>query len=491
MKNLLYIFLMIIVLGACTEDDGNYDYIEPGEIDFSAMPDAIDAMLGENLSIKGDIQTSADLNDLEFVWYTIGDAAPREIGKKDTLSTEKDLNITVSLPPGAGMRLNYQVYNRKLNVHYEKIIRVNVETAFSTGWGFITDKGDATDYSFIAELQDTVIYYKDAISLIDGESVQGKGIELFYHWYGYSGSGNFSYAIILTETGGSYYDAYSLHKQQDLMDLWNSTNYLDLPFTGAYIDFYANTYSDPYLIANGKLYPKDSRNIEDGFWELPVEGDYEISGPMVLSDKERIIFFDAKNKRYVFTDQDYYNKDVWTIKEISITNPENYAFDPANLNKDLVWMANNVPYGESLYDYITISAVLKDDEGKFYMQVFSDSYSDGFLPLVEEELPAGMVDDNSVYAVNGNYPYNYISQGNVVHRFNRNTKAFDSNYIDNLEGVITDMCTDTYGERLGVVVDNGAGSKVVIIDLLNGETVLETYESADKIIDLKYKYDVK
>ncbi|WP_421918600.1 PKD-like family lipoprotein [Marinifilum sp.] len=489
MKNLLYIFLMIIVLGACTKDDGNYDYIEPGEVDFTAIPDEVNAVLGENLSIAGDIKTNAKLDDLEFLWYTEtqwdNEAGYGTIHGKDTLSTEKDLNITVTLKPGNDISLRYLVYNNKLNVRYEKNIKVTVTTAFSKGWGFITDKGNATDYSFIAELQDTV-YYKDAISAIDGELVKGKGIKLSYNWSRWD---NYSYANILTETGGSYYDAFSLKKIQDFMDLWNSTSYLQLPFTGAFMDFNAFDLGQPFMMANGMLYPKEGDLMEDNYWELPVEGDYEITGPMFASANERTIFFDSKNRRYVYL-KTAWDVDVWTIRNFTLTNPETYPFDPANVNKDLIWATNNVPFGEWVGEYPICSAVCKDADGKFYMQLFMDDWDEGFTPLAEEELPAGMVDDNSVFASNGDFPYNYISKGNAIHRFNRNTKVFESNYITDLEGTITDMCTDTYGERLAVVIDNGAGSKVVFYDTQTEQRIGKAYESTDKIIDIKYKNDI-
>ncbi|WP_421918533.1 PKD-like family lipoprotein [Marinifilum sp.] len=473
MERIIYILLIMVIAWSCIEDDGNYEYKDPQEVDFSSMPSEMDLILGEDLFIAGDIETDADMADLDFAWYVEGND---EFGHPtfDTLSIDKDLDVIVNIPPGNGIRLFYSVYNNKLDVHYEKAISVNVVTPFSTGWGYITDKGGNTEYSFISEI--TGKTYLNALEAIGGEVLSGKPVRLSYNSDKYE---EYNHVVILTETGGAVYDGYSGRKIEDLLDRWRSTDKVEFPFIDGAFE-YGASHSLALFFAGGKIFPKEGFHFHQGFWEVPATGDYEATGP-VAHYYEKMIFFDAKYKRYMYINPE---DNPWEVEELSVTNPETKPFDPENLNKTCLWMRTNVVNGNHAGSNTTM-AVLKDDAGKFYVQEFVNDNSDGFIPLAEVELP-GDLDDNSCFDTNPVFPYTYVSAGNVIHRYNRTTKGIQTDYIT-VEDNITDMYVHNDGNMLGVVVDNGAGSKVLILDLDNNGAVLESYESEDKIVDLKYK----
>ena len=479
MRKLIYILAVIVSCYSCLDDEGNYDYIDPGTIDFSGMVTEVNAVLGEHLFIDGKFTTSADESDLSYAWFT---SAEDENYKSyaDTLCTTKNFDQILVTNPDEGTILIYSVYNNKLDVHYYHEITLSVVTPFSTGWGILKEKNGKAELDFISEINEAPTFYNDVLTNITKVSPEGKPLSLDYHWNVWE---PYSRATILTDQDGLFIDAFSMSKLAGIFESFQSIDYINLPFTGGYLGQHAFWEGDVGgLFANGKIYLKAGRGYNDNFWEAPIEGDYIVTG-QVCGVLNAVLLFDEKNRRYIYVPIGDYA--TYSDYKTYVFNEDSDAFDPNNLNKDCIWMAPEVGAGASLWG-ASVYAALKDDAGKYYLQNFTaDSYD--FTATLEIELPDGLVDENSQFLNNGVYPYTYLTQGSVIHRFSQKTEGIEQDYL-NIGSDIKDIAIDHDGEILAVVVDNGAGSTIIMRDLVNNVEVAR-YEIDSKVVDLKYKRD--
>ncbi|MDE5422865.1 hypothetical protein L3073_11655 [Ancylomarina sp. DW003] len=476
---ILYGLVIVLLVTSCVNDEGNYDYKNLPNIDLSKIPSELDIFVGDTLSIKGDIVTSVDDNDLEFAWYF------DELGAFDTISNEKDLHVFVDFVPGLGRNLLYSVYDTKNEVHHFKALALDVITPFSTGWAILKDKDGETEMDFIS-ISNEGVFYEDVLATFvkEPDTFEGKPISLNLHWWKWTPRSNIN---IVTEYGGAIIDAFTMKVSESILeDKFYSTDYLDLPFTGGFM-----TSGDlPSLVANGKLYlMATSGDGLGGLWEAPAKGDYYIGNVGTSHIYQNMIFFDEKNRRYLRIaggwSVNYSEVLEYVLQDDEWNTP---AFDPANLGMDCIWMGSN-SYRDFTANTIVVH-VLKDDAGAFHIQK-SQPWNSRFYALSQMRVDDGLLNDNSVFAMDYVQPYAYMSNGNVIHRFNHTSEAFQANYITlDVAGNITRMISSYDSKMLGVAVDNGAGSTILILDLENDGAVLETYEVDSKVVDFKYKEDL-
>ncbi len=472
LQQLLYGLVVVILLVSCQKDEGNYDYIELPEVDFSKMPDDINAILGANLIVKGDIVTTIPESDLEYAWYFI-EHHGSSVYVVDTFSVEKDLNVVLPLPAGNDYVMYYTVHDIKNNARYDKIMKVDVTTPFTTGWAILKEKNGMAELDFISETIEG--HYKDVLTNISEVSLNGKPLQLdMFDW------DINSFAIVLTDEGGAFFEASSWKKIFDVLDRFRTIDHLETPFTGGFLNNHGFN-SKPLFFAGGKIYAKGGYGPDESWWEVPVVADYSVSN-CVSRTENYIILFDEKNRRYI-------SMDIWfggidEIFDIPVNDPVTAAFDPGNLEKDCIWMetvaANNGWVGA---DHPTI-AILKDDAGVYYLQKFRQGWFDGFTAEFEMALPAGSIDDNSRF-VNNPSTFTYLTQGNKIHRFNRQTDGVQLDYLS-MEADIQEIGIDYDGNVLAIVIDNGSGSTLIMLDLLNEGTELARYNIDAKVVDLKY-----
>jgi len=476
MKKIIYVVLSTLLIYSCSTDDGNYNYNSTQDINFNMNNEAF-SILGEQLQIKGDFTTTANFNNLSFIWMLHSFDISTTTTIVDTISTSKDLNVALSAKPGP-IDLYYEVYNKDLNLRSTKRINLQVTTPFTIGWAFLTNKGGSAEYSFASSVNNK--FYSDVLGNVSNITVAGNPIKIDFNYLTFSRISNLT---IMTDEGGAIIDAASMAKQSDLLDRFNSTDFLNLPFTGGMFNQIAvRALTMPVLFAGGKVYPKSGFYFRDAFWEAPIVGDYEVDGDVVSAIYDKIILFDKLNRRYIYL-QGGYSPDLENIFELTNVG----AFDPANLNMDCLWMAPQASYNAFFLDQRTIS-VLKDDSDEYFLQQFWGDFLTTFEAESQTQLPTGSLNKNSVFVNNGIFPFTYMTKDNVIHRFNTTTNGFESDYITTA-GNITNLEVNVYGTVMAVVMDEGSGSKVDLLDLLDNGALIKSYTFPDKVIDVKYKED--
>nr|WP_320119191.1 PKD-like family lipoprotein [uncultured Marinifilum sp.] len=477
MKNIIYLLLLTICCYSCLDDEGNYDYIDPGTIDFSNMATNLDAMIGENLLIEGNFTTMADESDLKFAWYVTEQDDDGEY-YADTLSKSRNFDQLLTLKPGEDVHVIYSVYNTKYDVHFNHDLYIDVVTPFSTGWAILKEKEGKTEFDFYSATTGT--HYKDVLETISGVSLEGKPVEIGYNWSPYY---DFSALAILTDQGGAFFDPYTMKKEADVLDLFNSASYLNLPFTGGFLGRQAFDSKSAILCAGGKAFLKSGKEYSANYWEAPVEGDYIVTDKICAVATKNTVVFDEKYQRYLLVKNDKGANKMETFIYDETTD----AFDPNNLNKDCIWMNANAWDGFSLYGKSTY-AVAKD-ASHYYIQSFTSDWFGKFIGQMEVQIPDGIVNENSQIVNNGVYPYTYFTNGGSIHRFSQTAQAFEQNYM-NIGSDIKNIAVDHNGETMAIAIDNGSGSTVILWDLIGNEEI-ERYDVDSKIFEIVYRNESK
>lgn len=473
MKNIIYLLLLTICCYSCLDDEGNYDYVDPETIDFSNMETNLDAMLGENLLIEGNFATMADESDLEFTWYVL-DKDTEGDWYADTLSKSRNFDQILTLKPGDDVHVIYSVYNTKYDVHFNHDLYIDVVTPFSTGWAILKEKNGKAELDFYSAT--TGSYFNDVLENISGISIEGKPIEIGYSWNPYS---DYSALAILTDQDGAFFNSYSMKKEAQVLDMFNSTTYLNLPFTGGFLGMHAFDNESAILCADGKVFFKSGKEFSDNYWEAPVEGDYFVTDKICSVDGGNTVVFDEKYQRYLLVKSDGGANKMETF----IYDETADAFDPNNLNKDCIWMSANAWDGYSLYGKSAYSVV--KDASHYYIQSFTSDWYGDFVGEMEVQIPDGIVNENSQIVNNGVYPYTYFTNGGTVQRYSQTAQAFEQNYMS-IGSDIKNIAIDHAGETMAIAIDNGSGSTVILWNLINNEEI-ERYDVDSKISEIVYR----
>ncbi len=470
-NKIIYGLLIGSLMVSCVKDDGEYDYLQLEGVDFSNMPTEQNAIIGTDLVINGDIITEIPENDRAYAWYI-----PAYAGGSwgaDTLSREKDLNVVTSFDPGS-QNLIFSVYDKKHDVRYNKAINLNVVTPFSQGWAILKEKDGATEFDFISEI--TGNHVVDVFENVAKVNLTGTPLNIGFNW---STTLGWNQMFVCTSEGGAYFDGVAMQLDTYILDRFNSTSEIELPFTAFGIDDKTDTYGWP-ILAGGKLFTKSGRYLEDGWWEFPADGDYYITDKFA-SSLGQVVYFDEAHRRYMVNARNGNYMDYYLLIPETTADPENDLFDPSALNMDCIWM-------ETVRSTYQVVSVLKDDAGSYFLQRFSSSYYKAFDAIAHIQLEAGMVDDQSQFVNDNVYDFTYFSQGNKIHRYSRVSDMINRDYLE-VSGDVKKLEVHKEGGILAVVYDSQTGSTIEIIDLLNDATVLGTYEIDSKVVEIEHKLD--
>ena len=185
--SILWGVLLLLAAVACTEDKGNYDYVPLNELTLEGMLGEYEVEQDSTLAITMTITGKEGFSesDYDFVWYawseTDEDAIP------DTLSYEKDLNVTISLPIDS-YTLRFMATEKETGVYYSVHADLSVINSFSKGVVALSRiEGGDSDVTFINSVNTVTKHaYKEA----NGGVSAGKQPRGVYYLGGDNGTKN-------------------------------------------------------------------------------------------------------------------------------------------------------------------------------------------------------------------------------------------------------------------------------------------------------------
>ena len=139
MRKIVYILLLasLILAGACSQDQGNYDYIDLDEPVISGIED-MEVFTLSRLQLAPHIEGGDFSSDeYAFEWMVLNQNSadgPVIIG------TERNLDYEVSLAPGAYV-LYFTVKEIRTGLYWRHEIDLTVSSSMSEGWMVLCSDG--------------------------------------------------------------------------------------------------------------------------------------------------------------------------------------------------------------------------------------------------------------------------------------------------------------------------------------------------------------
>ena len=139
--------MLVLVLGSCYEDKGNYDYLDLPMVEVKGIQDTYTSNLFDLLDIDPQITTSAAGQEYDCMWMCYD---KKDFKKKiDTLSTDRHLSYKMNLPLST-YQLIFAYKNKKTNVTKYVNSSLTVQSAYSRGWYVLKENAGKTELDFFA-----------------------------------------------------------------------------------------------------------------------------------------------------------------------------------------------------------------------------------------------------------------------------------------------------------------------------------------------------
>ena len=454
MKRLLYVIPIVVLLWSCLDDSGNYDYITPNTVEAKAfdIDTTYDLFSGDLLTIDPELSTSISDEDILYTWSVNG----------KVLSTEKVFNEEVYLIPG-DYKFKFEVLDKVLDIRYAFAANVRVSTSLGKGWYLLCNNEGQPNLNFISYVRDTSLklnIYENMNDELLPQGVFKMNSTIFEDWDDIT-----SRLTFISKEGLSDMvdiDSFTGEKVKEHKD-----DFLSLDqHVGSYkpTAYKMNGYN-ACLVSNGLLYVKTESSLDGKDYLAPVLGDYQASYYLTYPNEYVTVFYDDKNKRYLRLEMSWGGD----IQLRDVVFEDTSLFDPSNTGKECVFFEGY----ESDWDEANVLAILKDGN-KYCLQVlkFKSDYDDNWnrvlvaSPLFQIEFPAGVVTENSCFALNTSNENLYIATGNTIHMVSIPSQSYKTN-VGTVNEEITAMASfsrevkDKMIQGLGLALSNGTNSTFV------------------------------
>ena len=372
--SILWGVLLLLTAVACTEDKGNYDYVPLNELTLEGMLGEYEVEQDSTLAITMTITGKEGFSesDYDFVWYAWSmsdqDAIP------DTLSYEKDLNVTISLPIDS-YTLRFMATEKETGVYYSVHADLSVINSFSKGVVALSRiEGGDSDLTLINSVNTVTKHaYKEA----NGGVSAGNGPRGVYYLGGDNGTKN----VLLVATEEKQMTVEPI----DFTDYRSLAGWFYIEPEGI-VEAMGSDGFEEYLIIDGKVY---SRMIEPffdpvGMFGYKIPGDYDLA-PFVLEGS--VIFYYDQVKHC------FYFYPGW--EGMIVASTAGSAFNAANTGMDMLY---GQTFGENM------RAVMVDETGKRYMisglqTAEYDLDLSGYQPMINAQRKLEMTQGGAAEAV--------------------------------------------------------------------------------------------
>lgn len=201
-KNLIYmISSVVLLLAACTEDKGNYDYVEAKDIiniTISGIPDVNEVVLGEHLHISPEVTGMIPGREYAYEWYVISKQVLADGYLKKTIATTLDLDQEITALPTAEYYLYLKITDVETGVYVdnekpEKKDRTSLivsSSLITAGWYVLKEVDGMTDVDFckyVAGSTPPNDVYTDILHRLaeDDYRIEGSPVSIAYQNSGY------------------------------------------------------------------------------------------------------------------------------------------------------------------------------------------------------------------------------------------------------------------------------------------------------------------
>lgn len=486
--NILLIVSIALLHTSCLDDEGNYDYTALNEVGIDGLESSYRFLLQEEVSLHPEVKTDIPQDRIEYCW---------RIGA-DTLARTCNLDYTFTRIPVSSNPLTFEARDRLTDVRYFKNMTVNVVSPFYSGWLILSDDNGKSVLDF-QSYEAGNHYYADLYREVNGEPMSGTPLMVKQLNYQDGFTGAYADRVVVVNRDGKSVDldGVSMLAYTPFEDSFKTDSRPSLTNVGA--EWYNKNWSFviPAVTDKGEVYGRTSGSMstpEDGYFQYPYQGDelgYSLAPFIMMAGYNGYFFgFDEKNQRFVYFATSISSRVsplAWNLTE---------SLEGVNLDKiegELIWMGTFL-YNSNLY------AVVKSG-GDYTLYGMSINWDATATLTVCAKLPAGAVDDNSLFQLHPTSPYILMTKGNKLMALNLDNLGNVDDAVNDIatyEGDITALhyAFDNLKQvnELAVAIQTAAGqSSLLVIDpqLTSQGEVLERYDGIKgRVVSLCRKISV-
>ena len=352
--------LTLFVFASCFNDDSNYDYADPLDIQVEGIQNQYTVSTGDIIQLRP-VVTPAN-RDYEYFW-TITPASAQTAAAVDTVSREMNWDYTVDRSIGS-YKLRFCAKDKQTGIFAYKEYNLNVTTDMATGWWILKGDADGTDIDFISSNKEK----RDLIYSVNGRKMQGDPLNLhftLYYWV-------FDESSLRDVQTNAVFAASS----SDIVALEYFTGKIVADYESLFVDLPANRNvqalfsgpSDVHVCVDNTVYTMyNSRyNIYKQFI-IKSLGDYQLSPYRHCSHATLPLLFDEKTSSFCTVSRNSPNLDFFTDGSPS----------SKNLDMDMIYMGGKSTTASSQGD-VALAVMKKkntNDYQLFTLNGFASSVS--------------------------------------------------------------------------------------------------------------------
>ena len=477
MKNIyLFYILTALILGACAEDKGNYDYDPINDLTISGInTKTYTLVLGDTLKIPVTLKRSKEnsTENLNYLW---------EFDGKEVANTQ-----SLCIPSPAGIsygekKCRYTVTDPATGMKWYQTFTVNIVSPFNWGYYLLTEKEDhSTVISFLPISDSTEIKSCIHTTNIDGLPL-GKYPATINGSYGSNQQlGTYTWTIKVITQEGEYPVIVTNTTTFTSLGVVTNENFIDA--SAGYTFKPSNVITDPrnntYFISEGKII-----GYTEGLLYRPAKHpkEYHWNYPIAYSGVTQCgLFFDEISRKYYFVTSQEDDPEAGIVGDSYALDKVIDFEDNRNFKDEaIIGYSTSSMYAPDYSSASNIVTVVSAENGKIHLTEFTyftdyTDYSESRKCTSHEEL--AMVDANiHTKAVLANKTW-YFSSDNKIYSTPEILPKIEP-FIDipTQYGKVVNLSTSVMGSRLIVTTydenspEEMKGS-ILIIDIQSKEII--------------------
>jgi hypothetical protein len=362
MKKILFIMIALLSFWGCVSDDTNENFSVLNEATISGIEDEYnEVFVDEVFSIRPTVETTLN-DDSKFSYFWIAYDKNTYIDA-DTLSKEKNLNVTIRLTPGEHT-LKFKAVDTTTGIFYEKEFIVKVVNEYTNGLLILSDNEGEAVLNFWIPGKDEVA--TDLYSKFNDDGPLGRNPKRVY--FNKYTDENACEVLVMCQDGegGKVLNSITMVKDRDYKDF-----FMSLPEQIVPEAYYKNGMRE-YLVDNGLIYDRAVNSFTPVLTVKPnmsvVGKTYRIADNADFGDDEdtpsRTVVYDNENQCF-YAIYSITTAFLTTVKKTSgFTYVDGGYFNPDNVGMTCV--------------YANISA-RSETGAKEYMGIFETSSGERHL----------------------------------------------------------------------------------------------------------------
>ena len=457
MKKLLYIIIGLL-LAACYDDEGNYDYKEVNTLAIS-LDELIPVRLSKDttFTLTPTLSQSLEENEdnLEFLWLhsTVNEFMLNH-GQYDTVCQEKTLRY--DLDP-EDPELKYEHYFRLIvrdritEVVYQRNVKIRIVPPYEGVWMVLHSKNGQTQLGSVEYISGNMFVQEDAYYVETGKRLMGKPLALMQYSAAcrYFGTGSKQNMFTVITDDPKEAGIYCHWKHFQKMDS------LDRMVYGAHkgeFDYSNVTLADgdganfAFVLSGGKLF---QTMLAGKYYKPDVDLPGEVNFTLGTKVTTSSWLYDARGHRfaYYYNEQDFWSsspssnntsfstskENAWDVTQIPFKDGNVTEVDPNALPRDQKVLYIGQGYFPGGYwEYGRVYALAKNEDRCFVYEFDSDALS--FLGYYPINIPLNL-DENSCFASTVSYDgIMFYASGNTVYRLDFKKSGGQANVIYTHQG---------------------------------------------------------